>query len=619
MPATPTRRARGAITGALALCLLAASAVSAPQFEIRRLGYHPNGWDPDQWDQLELWTDGWIIGSTHFPSSDETIYWLHDLAADVYSPLGLDDEHHSPLGDHGYYSGIDMLASTGYIAGASERIDPSAKTIIGQSAWVFDPHTRSTTEAGLTGPAFTDWDGFSYSEVRAMNGAGQAAGISEAFDGSGDHAWYYDPASRTTREIVVPHEFGKTMQITDIAENGLVIGSHVAAGNWLYDPVSNSTTPITGPPDTPYDLTALWCISASGLIAGTTYSVEKSVVTGSDPWVYDIATGQYRHIVTGIDWSPDSGLERAVLISDAGVIAGAGDAYSSQGLLYSVRAWRYDNDDDTASEIAIPGSQSISPLTIDDQGRIFGNVSVTVARSGTDIAFWLDDPGAPEAILLGPHDDVHLGGIRGCAFVGEGRYVGSSLRGDDGTLGRTAWAYNANTGELHTFDLSVRSDGYASSTAFVFTDRDVVLGDYEQIGPNGESLGRHPFRWTRNEGGVDLNTHVTGDQLADFGVSELPAPIDGGQVPSNYLLYTGVQSSQTTSDQILLVLMEIPDPPCNADIDGDFDTDIFDFGIFARAFGATGLPPFTGGDLDGNGTVDIFDFGEFATDFGCNP
>jgi hypothetical protein len=56
---------------------------------------------------------------------------------------------------------------------------------------------------------------------------------------------------------------------------------------------------------------------------------------------------------------------------------------------------------------------------------------------------------------------------------------------------------------------------------------------------------------------------------------------------------------------------------CAGDLDTDADTDVFDFGLFAVSFGATGLPPSTGGDLDGDGDVDVFDFGLFAADFGC--
>lgn len=56
---------------------------------------------------------------------------------------------------------------------------------------------------------------------------------------------------------------------------------------------------------------------------------------------------------------------------------------------------------------------------------------------------------------------------------------------------------------------------------------------------------------------------------------------------------------------------------CRGDVEGDGDTDVFDFGLFAASFAAHGLEPFTGGDLDGDGDVDVFDFPVLAVDFGC--
>jgi hypothetical protein len=56
---------------------------------------------------------------------------------------------------------------------------------------------------------------------------------------------------------------------------------------------------------------------------------------------------------------------------------------------------------------------------------------------------------------------------------------------------------------------------------------------------------------------------------------------------------------------------------CVGDLDGDDDTDVFDFAMLADGFGAVGLQPFTGGDVNGDGAVDTFDFADLASDFGC--
>lgn len=59
-------------------------------------------------------------------------------------------------------------------------------------------------------------------------------------------------------------------------------------------------------------------------------------------------------------------------------------------------------------------------------------------------------------------------------------------------------------------------------------------------------------------------------------------------------------------------------PPCPGDLDGDDDTDVFDFAILAGNFGQS-VTPGTGGDYNESGTVDVFDFATLAGDFGCVP
>lgn len=55
---------------------------------------------------------------------------------------------------------------------------------------------------------------------------------------------------------------------------------------------------------------------------------------------------------------------------------------------------------------------------------------------------------------------------------------------------------------------------------------------------------------------------------------------------------------------------------CAADLDGDGDTDVFDFTVLATHFGMA-VPIGTLGDMDDDGDVDVIDFSAFAPDFGC--
>jgi hypothetical protein len=86
----------------------------------------------------------------------------------------------------------------------------------------------------------------------------------------------------------------------------------------------------------------------------------------------------------------------------------------------------------------------------------------------------------------------------------------------------------------------------------------------------------------------------------------------GGDYPFYYMTENG-------SNAPTLEIVYHVGPACSGDIDGDGDTDVFDFAILALNFGtASGATPGQG-DLDGNGSVDVFDFAIFAADFGCVP
>lgn len=62
-----------------------------------------------------------------------------------------------------------------------------------------------------------------------------------------------------------------------------------------------------------------------------------------------------------------------------------------------------------------------------------------------------------------------------------------------------------------------------------------------------------------------------------------------------------------------------PPNECLTDLDGDFDTDVLDFAIFASNFGSPVTPGGSGGDYDLDGFVTVLDFAIFLSEFGCTP
>ncbi len=66
------------------------------------------------------------------------------------------------------------------------------------------------------------------------------------------------------------------------------------------------------------------------------------------------------------------------------------------------------------------------------------------------------------------------------------------------------------------------------------------------------------------------------------------------------------------------VTVGINAPACDADLDNDGDTDVFDFSTMAANFGAGPDATFQMGDLNADGFVDVFDFAELTAEFGCD-
>ena len=90
----------------------------------------------------------------------------------------------------------------------------------------------------------------------------------------------------------------------------------------------------------------------------------------------------------------------------------------------------------------------------------------------------------------------------------------------------------------------------------------------------------------------------------------------GGLLVAAEITYNNLGSAESY-EALMFVGAFVPPVICIGDFDGDGDTDVLDFGVFAGNFGTSGHAPFTNGDLDGDGDIDVFDFGIFAGDFGC--
>jgi hypothetical protein len=153
-----------------------------------------------------------------------------------------------------------------------------------------------------------------------------------------------------------------------------------------------------------------------------------------------------------------------------------------------------------------------------------------------------------------------------------------------------------NPGNLSRYTLTLSSPDDLTTHAFLWRDGQVVCRTWYADGaqPTPATLV-HEFNYTGPDVPRDEAPRVHFNFWLIYGL----APLDG-------------QEHEVVIDDFRFV----PPPACRADLDGDGDTDVFDFGVFAATFGLS-VPALTAGDLDGDSDVDIFDFGLFAADFGC--
>ena len=127
------------------------------------------------------------------------------------------------------------------------------------------------------------------------------------------------------------------------------------------------------------------------------------------------------------------------------------------------------------------------------------------------------------------------------------------------------------------------------------------------------------------EGPIVLNGAGVGD---GYGTLEWPIPADATR--EGEVLYVQWRVSDPSaaggvalSDAAQLTLFcgncAAPPAACLADIDGDLDTDIFDFSIFAVTLWGQSVAPGSTGDFSGDGLINVLDFAYLAADFGCTP
>lgn len=227
----------------------------------------------------------------------------------------------------------------------------------------------------------------------------------------------------------------------------------------------------------------------------------------------------------------------------------------------------------------------------------------------------------------------------GVTVVGVGDYLGDVFIDNAQLTSAGAGQGSADADDTITVMATILN--HANGSFDDPADQDALQIDFGSV-PQGSSSPSAPFSVHNLSGsflaGLDLDsvtpagdTSVLTTNLSTFtdlgsgNAEAFVAALDTGAAPGSYsATYTlhlsdedipGAASGQT----LTLTLLAAIAPPalCPADLDGDFDTDVLDFSIFAANFGAGPGATYDQGDFNGDGFVNVLDFSIFAGDFGC--
>jgi hypothetical protein len=284
--------------------------------------------------------------------------WLYNGTTTI--DIGLTGSEHTRNG--GYKDSRSyQLNEAGQVSGISLRY--SGNTDLGRSAWLYNGTT--TIPIGLTGAEHTSTNGYKYSDIFALNEAGQISGGSKRFIGStelGESAWLYNGS--TTIDIGLTgsehtrNDGFKSSDIYGMNEAGQVNGhsqrynggsTMLGRTAWLYNGTSTIDIGLTGSEHTRNDgfefCHNLAPPNEAGQVGGYSYRYNGgSIELGKTAWLYNgvrtIAIG-----LTGSEHTRNDGLKDIgghLLINEVGQVAMHAYRYNGGSMQLGQDAWLYD-------------------------------------------------------------------------------------------------------------------------------------------------------------------------------------------------------------------------------------------------------------------------------------
>jgi hypothetical protein len=557
-----------------------------------------NGWSYSSISAIN--EHGLVLGaSTRFVAGSPFsggVPWLNDGSATV--PIGLFDAVHT-RDDGSRNSRVGQL-------NAAEQATGSSDCFLGgecQTAWLYSDSV--ITPLGLTDTEHTGGYGNRYSYTRSLNDAGMVAGRSWRFGNEdqylGDSAWLYD-GSNTTRIGFYDNEHTRnngfsSSEIGALNDAGQVIGTsrrynggsvQVGQSAWVYD---GSTTRNLGFVDSDHTLwtdgtrySAVSSLNKAGQAIGYSRRYVGNADGGQSAWLFD-GTAIKRIGLTGSGFTSNSGRQssEAAELNEAGQIIGQSDRMSGFSTNLGKAAWFYDGSNtieiglDGAEYVRNDGYRFSESVLLNQAGTVVGTSTLyngTNQSWGSDA--WLFANGVTKKIS--PTGDVYSNHqFPGTDFIHSlneaGQVTGTTGRSMGGVAqGQDAWFYDPGLDQTFILQLSQRADGYARSSVQYLGEDGLVLGTYELFNGNS-SRGTRAFFFTIEDGLHDLGSLVEGG-LAKSGWTALT----GNSFQTDQfgrIVGIGTLSSQAGTMPYLLT-------PITADFNNDGNVDGRDFLAWQR-------------------------------------
>lgn len=207
--------------------------LASPSGDVTRIGLtdaeHTSPVGPQYSETIAINASGWVIGrSTRYnptTGNNGESAWVH--ANGVTRRLGFTDSDHTVPVSGSQFSRAIAIGASGAVLGESTRASPLFNG--GRSIWV--DANEQTRRVGLFDALHTNQNGFQDSQGLAINGVGDAIGVSSRYTGPfiSNTGWFYDSVTLTT----VPLVFSTSANNEAFTTPALVLDNRTVLGTYL--------------------------------------------------------------------------------------------------------------------------------------------------------------------------------------------------------------------------------------------------------------------------------------------------------------------------------------------------------------------------------------------------